>query len=276
MKKLLIDFHIHIPDFEVVYGLAANFPQNFPSEDSCQKFCEKYSKNPDALVSLMDKNGVDYSVVLAQEAPLTVGNMSNDNLATFCCGHPRLIPFCTLNPHIHSDMGKALMDLHVKYGFKGLKLYPTYYHFYPNDPVMYPLYSVAQELSLPVLFHTGSSFFKNARIKYGNPLYFDDIAVDFPDLKIIMAHGGIGPWYDEAATMVRIHPNVYIDISGLPPQKLLDYFPDLEKLSHKYIFGTDWPTVDVGKNIEKIRNMPISEIAIDRILGENACRVLGL
>ncbi len=141
---------------------------------------------------------------------------------------------------------------------------------------LYPLYAVAEKLEIPILFHTGSSVFKNSRIKYGNPIFYDDVAVDFPNLKIVMAHGGRGPWYDEAFVMARLHQNVYIDATGLPPQKLLTYFPDMERLAHKFIFGTDWPSVDVKKNIDLVRQLPITAQAIDQILGENAKQVLGL
>ncbi len=224
----------------------------------------------------MDQKGVDYSVVLAEIAPLTTGVVTNETVKVFCQGNPRLIPFCTLNPYLHPDMGKMLEDLYLNQGFRGLKLYPTYNYFYPNDNLLYPLYSVAERLGIPVLFHTGSSIFTNSRIKYGNPIFFDDVAIDFPNMKIIMAHGGRGPWYNEASTMVRLHKNVYIDVAGLPPEKLLAFFPDMARFAHKFIFGTDWPSSDAKKNIEIISNLDVSQEAIAKILGENARQLLEL
>ena len=91
-----------------------------------------------------------------------------------------------------------------------------------------------------------------------------------------MAHGGRGPWYNEAFTMVRLHKNVYIDVAGLPPKKLLEYFPDMERFAHKFVFGTDWPSVDIKRNIEAIEQLPISPSAIQKILGENAMEILAL
>ena len=117
----------------------------------------------------------------------------------------------------------------VEMGFKGLKLYPTYQHFFPNQNDVYPIYEKALELNIPVMFHTGSSIYKHSKLKYGDPLYLDEVAADFPDLKIVMAHSGRGFWYDKAFFISRIHKNLYMEISGLPPQKLLHYFPDLEK-----------------------------------------------
>lgn len=276
MGKTVIDFHVHLAEYEVYTESAyAWFTQAFASPDAYRDFSRQYQQ-VDHFLALMDENGVDYSVVLAEVAPLTTGIATNEMVADFCGGNPRLIPFCTFNPFTDFNMGEQLSKLVTQQGFKGVKLYPTYNYFYPNDSALYPLYAVAEKLEIPILFHTGSSVFKNSRIKYGNPIFYDDVAVDFPNLKIVMAHGGRGPWYDEAFVMARLHPNVYIDVTGLPPQKLLTYFPDLGRLAHKFIFGTDWPSVDVKKNIELVRQLPITAQAIDQILGENAKRILGL
>jgi predicted TIM-barrel fold metal-dependent hydrolase len=162
-------------------------------------------------------------------------------------------------------------------GFLGIKLYPTYQHYYVNEPRLYPLYAKAQDLGVPVLVHTGSSVFKGARIKYGDPLFLDDVAIDFPDLTILMAHSGRPFWYDHAFWMARQHENVYLEISGLPAKNLLNYFPKLESLAHKVVYGSDWPgNPFIDRNIEAVRKLPISEETKTKILGENAARILGL
>ena len=130
---------------------------------------------------------------------------------------------------------------------------------------------------MPVMMHTGSSIFRGARLKYGDPLCLDDVCVDFPDLTVIMAHSGRGFWYDRAFFLSRLHRNLYMEISGLPPQRLLEYFPELERNADKIIFGSDWPGMPhVGRNIELIRKLPLREDTIDKILGGNAARILGL
>lgn len=132
---------------------------------------------------------------------------------------------------------------------------------------MYKLYEKAQELKIPVVFHTGSSVFKNAKLKYGDPLYLDDVAVDFPDLTIVQAHGGRGFWYDTAFFLAKHHKNVYIDIAGLPPQNLLRYFPGLEKIADKVVFGSDWPGVpSIRKNIEALMSLSLKEETKPRYL----------
>lgn len=160
-------------------------------------------------------------------------------------------------------------------GFKGLKLYPTYQGFYADDSIVYPLYAKAQELGIPVMIHTGSSIFKGARLKYGDPLWLDDVAVDFPDLPLIQVHSGRGFWYGRAFFLARLHRNVHMEIAGLPPQKLLEYFPELDRNADKIVFGSDWPGLrSIAGNIKAIRSLPISEETKTKILGGNAERLL--
>ena len=273
---LVIDFHIHLikytPPSESLTKLMHN---TFGTEAKYQEF-EDHFANPANFAQMLRDSGVDHGIILAEYAPLTTGYATHEDVAKFCEGHKELIPFCTINPFIDSDPVALLKDLCTNMGFKGLKLYPTYNHFYPNEAKMYPIYAAAQDLGIPVLFHTGSSVFKNSRMKYGNPILYDDVAVDFPDLKIVMAHGGRGPWYEEAMTMVRLHKNVYVDLTGLPVRKLPQYFPDLDRFSHKFVFGTDWPQVVIKDSIEKYSHIGLSEESKKRILGENAAKLLNL
>jgi predicted TIM-barrel fold metal-dependent hydrolase len=141
---------------------------------------------------------------------------------------------------------------------------------------MYPVYAKAQELAIPIIFHIGSSIFKGTRMKYCAPIYLDDVAVDFPELKIVMAHSGRGFWYDECFFLSRLHKNIYMDITGLPPRNLLNYFPELDKNRGKVIFGSDWPAmpVDIGENIEIIKSLPLSDKSIEAIFWSTAHNIL--
>jgi len=272
----VVDFHVHLAKYESFCADAYNFFAGaFPSATEYDNFCRTYS-DPDAFLQLLEQKGVDYAVVLAELSPASTGICTNESVAAFCRVSPKLIPFCTLNPYLNRDMAGSLEDLCLNQGFKGLKLLPSYNYYYPNDSMMYPVYADAERLGIPVLFHTGSSIFTGHRLKYARPIYLDDLAVDFPDLTIVMAHGGRGIWYDEALSLVRLHEHVYIDISGLPPKKLPDYFPDMERFAHKFLFGTDWPSVDMQKNIQLINSLNMTPEATVQILGENARQILGL
>ena len=116
------------------------------------------------------------------------------------------------------------------------------------------------------------------RIKYCDPIHLDDVAVDFPDLTIVMAHGGRGFWYEVCAFLASHKPNVYIDVTGLVPGKLLEHFPDLERMAAKVVFGTDWPAMpkSVKLNADAIAALGLSDAALRRILRENAARILGI
>jgi uncharacterized protein len=251
------------------------FFQNVRPGDDWQEFQDKYH-DPDRFVAYLHTNGVDYGVVLAELCPATTGVCHNESVIKFCAGQSSLIPFASINPFMVPSAKQELKRL-ANSGFRGLKLYPTYQQFYPNDSLLYPLYAEAESLQIPIMFHTGSSVFKGSRLKYGDPIYLDDVAVDFPDLRIILAHGGRGFWYQSAFFLAKLHKNVYIEVAGLPPQKLLEYFPELERAADKVLFGTDWPGIQSIKgNIDAIRALPLTKDAKEKILGQNAAKLLGL
>jgi predicted TIM-barrel fold metal-dependent hydrolase len=269
----IVDVHCHTaytdttPESFVAF-MAANVGRDV------EAFVREFSR-PERFLELLDANGVDYACVLAEIVPITSGVSRNEYVRDFCRASPRLLPIATVNPYLHDRPAKLLERLVRQEGFRGLKLYPTYGYFYPNDRLLYPVYAAAQELGIPVQVHTGSSVFRGSRLKYGDPLFLDDVAVDFPDLSILLTHGGRPFWYAEAFALCRLHRNVYIDLAGLPPRKLLAYFPELPRLPRKLVFGSDWPGLPgtIASNIAGIRALPIAEEAKAAILGETAARL---
>jgi len=271
----IIDFHLHAAQPEHYHPWVVEWMQTFVDEDFLKHIRDLLT--PEGVQQVLRESGVDYAVVLAEISPITTGVTTNEYVAEFCQGVDCLIPFANINPFMVARPAQELERCVHELGFRGLKLLPTYQLFYPNDNNLYPVYAKAEELGIPVMFHTGSSLFRGSRLKYGDPLYLDDVAVDFPNLVIVQAHSGRGFWYDRAAFLARLHSNVYMEVAGLPPHKLLDYFPELERLADKVIFGSDWPGVpSIGANIEAIRALPLSEETKVKILGENAARILGI
>jgi len=270
----VIDFHLHIVDPENLRPWAKEYLQTYSGEE--MEYLEQIMRHPKLLVEMLHENGVDYGVVLTEISPITTGVISNEAVAEFCKAHEALIPFANVNPFMVANPAQELERCVLEMGFKGLKLYPTYQGFYANDNMIYPIYAKAEELRIPVMIHTGSSIFQGARLKYGDPLWMDDVAVDFPDLTLIQVHSGRGLWYRRAFFLARLHHNVHMEIAGLPPRKLLEYFPDLAKNADKIIFGSDWPGLrSIKANIEAIRSLPLSEETKAKILGKNAARILG-
>ncbi|HJV67336.1 MAG TPA: amidohydrolase family protein [Geomonas sp.] len=275
-RPLRVDFHVHLALYDaymhpwVSQWIASSQPAGF------DEYLARYT-DPGAFEELLDAEGIDYACVLAELSPITTGVCSNEAVRDFCRDRSRLIPFCDLNPSLHTDLPAALRRKVEEEGFRGLKLYPTYHHYYLNDPRLYPLYQAAQELGIPVLIHTGSSVFKGARLKYGDPLHLDDVAVDFPELNLVMAHSGRGFWYDRAFFLSKLHPNLYMELSGLPPAKLMTYFPELPRNTGKIIFGSDWPAVpQIRRNMDAIGELPVTPEGLAAMLGGNAARILKL
>lgn len=232
--------------------------------------------DPMHLRRLLDAQGIDHAVLLAEEAPATSGMITNEEVQDYVAGIPGLHFFASINPLLEADPRQKLEILLARGPVAGIKFMPTYMYFYPADRRLYPLYGLAQELGLPCTFHTGLSRIPKTRLKYGDPLLLDDVACDFPDLPILLAHAGRGVWYAEAAMMATLHENVYLEISGLPPRNLPGYFPRLDRIAHKIVFGSDWPGLSsIAANVEAIREV-FSPANARTVLWGNAARLLRL
>ena len=224
-------------------------------------------------------------VVFTVEETLTGRpHATNHQIAQFAADNADIaIAFCSINPH----RGKAGVDearrLVASGAVRGLKLHPPVQEFVPNDRVAYPLYEVFAEAKLPVLFHTGHSGIGTGmrggggiRLKYGNPLPIDDVAVDFPDMPIIMAHPSF-PWQDEAISICMHKPQVYIDLSGWSPKyfspTLVQYANTV--LKHKVLFGSDYPWITPDKWMADFQAIAIRDEVRPLIMKENAAKLFG-
>lgn len=232
---------------------------------------------PESFLGYLDQEGVDYCAFLAEYSPETTGIIPSEFIAGFCRSSDRLIPIGSVDLGSAEDAASQTERCVKELGCRGLKLLPSYGHFYPDDPRILPAYEVARDLGIPVMFHTGTSLFPGSRIRYANPLLLDDVAEDFPDLTIVMCHGGRPFWYKESEWMLARHRNCHIDVTGIPPKQLPEIFPKLEKFSDRFVFGSDWPNIpSIGRQVEAIRELPLSTSVIGRLLWEIGARMLGL
>ncbi|HEX2174261.1 MAG TPA: amidohydrolase family protein [Dehalococcoidia bacterium] len=262
----VIDFHMHPAHYDAPTPAFLRWLEEQRGEP-VDRFVARYG-SPEAVVELLGHGGCRCSI-------LTPGLVSNEYIARFCAASDRLIPFCSLNPYLTGQPGRELRRLVNEEGFRGLKLYPTYQYFFPNDHLLYPNYDAAQDLGIPVMFHTGSSVFPGSRLKYGDPIHLDDVAVDFSEMPIVLAQGGRPFWTEQAAFLARLHRNVYLEISGIPPARLMNWFPELDQIGNKSIYGTDWPGVPtIVENVQAIRDVPISERSKEAILSDTAAKLL--
>ncbi len=282
---MLIDFHVHVSRSEHERPWVLEFIESQYEGGDLWAEVDRVL-TPATIRPFLQEHGIDWAVALAEDSPATVGTTPHEYVADLCARanalpdpahgpRGRLIPFASLNPFTVNDLALELERLVKEHGFRGFKVYPVYQHHYVNDIRMYPLYAKAQTLGVPMLVHTGSSVFKGARIKYGDPLHLDDVATDFPDLTILMAHSGRPFWYPQAFWMARQHRNVYLEVSGLPGKKLLEYFPELERLADKVVYGSDWPgNPYLRRNVDAILALPLRDATKEKILWKNAAKIL--
>jgi uncharacterized protein len=211
--------------------------------------------------------------------------VSNDAVIDFASKNADIaLAFASIDPHRGSEAVAEARRLVAGGGIRGLKLHPPIQQFTPNDRMAYPLYEVFAEARLPVLFHTGHSGIGTGmpggggvRLKYGNPMPIDDVAVDFPDMPIILAHPSF-PWQDEAISICLHKPQVYIDLSGWSPKyfspTLVQYANTL--LKTKVLFGSDYPLLTPDRWLSDFEKIAIRDEVRPLILKENAVRLFGL
>jgi predicted TIM-barrel fold metal-dependent hydrolase len=239
-----------------------------------------YGRSAKAFLGYLDRCGVDRVVLVNYVAPDVIGFTAEVNqfVADYVKEDPkRLIPCGSVHPR-HTNNILADVEQILRIGIRMIKIHPPHQLLFPNDYLhgvteLEIIYRAAEANGVPVMFHTGTSVFPGARNKYGDPIYVDDVAVDFPNLRILLAHGGRPLWMDTAFFLIRRHPNVYLDISGIPPKRLLEYFPRLDEIARKTLFGTDWPgpgVPDINQNLEQFKALPMSEEMKKQILEKTA------
>lgn len=235
-------------------------------------------EDPAFAADVLRAEGVARAVVLPEHCPETSGNVRTETVLSFCAAVPDFyIPFASINPNLDADPAN-LLRRYIDQGARGLKIYPSYQFFHPDEERVYPLYELCERSAVPLLVHVGSSVIPGTRLEFCHPRHLEPVARDFPGLPVVMAHGGRGHWYDECARLTATLPNVYIDVTGLVPSRLLDHFPDLPALADQVVFGSDWPAMpkSVAHNVAAIRGLGLDDDAVDRILRRNAARLLGL
>jgi len=243
------------------------------------------SRDPKALAEYYRSRKIAFVIFAVDEKLTGRPRVTNEEVIQFAADNADVaIPFCSIDPHRGQDgVWEARRFVSQKL-VKGLKLHPPIQQFSPDDKLAYPLYEVFAEAKLPVVFHTGHSGIGTGmpggggvRLKYGNPMPIDDVAVDFPGMPIIMAHPSF-PWQDEAISICLHKPNVYIDLSGWSPK----YFsPTLvqyanSRLQKKVLFGSDYPFITPDRWIADFEKIGIRDEVRPLILKENAVKLLGL
>ncbi len=275
----ITDVHVHLEPYENLKPTVfETMRRTMPDFDAMAQ----RMRDPRHLLQHLDEAGVERACLINYAAPevMGLGLDVNAYVSKYASEDPkRLLAFGGIHPNLTKDARGDVEQLASKYELRGLKIHPPHQLFAPNAyvdgkmPNLWTLYRTAERIHLPVMVHTGSSVFPGARSKFGDPLALDDVATDFPDLTIIMAHGGRPMWTETAFYLVRAHPNIYLDTSSIPPKRLLEWFPQIEKIADRVLFGSDWPgpgIPGIREELDGMRNLPLSDLFKEKFFVSNA------
>jgi predicted TIM-barrel fold metal-dependent hydrolase len=237
---------------------------------------------PAELDAYFAAEGADHVLLFSEYSPKSTGIQPIEDVLPVVAHNPvRFRAVANINPHLHYPV-KAELARQVGLGAVACKSHPVHGGFEPADRMLYPAYAFCEERGLPVIVHCGTSTFAGSVNAYGEPALLDAVFRDFPDLTVILAHGGRGWWYDQAAFLALMRPNTWLEVSGLPPARLPDYYGrSLARLARKMVFGTDWPGVPgVQRNATAVQKVLLaagcSQDDVGLALGGNAASVFQL
>lgn len=271
----VFDVHVHVQPWEMVKPEVLSM-----IDDPSHANAKEALSSPDRLLRHLDDNGVERICCINYVSPDVMGftREVNDWIAAFTRGHrDRLIAVGSVNPLHEIDVRSEIRRV-LDLGIGMIKIHPPHQLFAPNGYrselwQLAEIYRECEERRVPVMFHTGTSIFPKARNVFADPMPIDDVAIDFPQLPIILAHAGRPMYTETAMFLARRHPNVHVDLSGIPPKSLLRYLPRLDVLADKALWGTDWPSPGVTsmkKNIDEFLALGLGEEIERKILWDNA------
>jgi len=283
---MVVDCHVHMNPFWLADDAAVEtFRAHQPAFEDAWEMAEE----PERFLGYLDEQGVDRAVAINYVSPDIVGYPSevNEYAAEFRATDPdRLravggIDLAGDASDVHERLDRSLEDL----ALDGIKIHPPHQDVRPNayrDPpvgtgndALAAVYRRCEEADVPVVIHTGTSMFPGARNVHADPMFVDDVCLDF-DCDVVVCHGGRPLYYETAFSLYRRHDDIYFDVSSIPPATLLEKFPRLEAIAGKTMFGSDWPAPmipPIAENVDAIRNLALSGAAVDAILGEVAQEV---
>jgi predicted TIM-barrel fold metal-dependent hydrolase len=237
--------------------------------------------DPRAFRRHLADQGVDVALLMAEYSPRVTGIQAVEDLLQLVPPDndgPAVRVIANVNPHYHFPVA-AEVQRQLALGAVALKIHPVHAGIAANDREFYPAYEICRAVGVPVVVHCGTSTFPGAKNTFGDPVQVDDVVRDFPGLDLVLAHGGRGWWYDAAAFLALAHEHVWIELSGLPPRRLPDYYArtNWNRLVRKMIFGTDWPGIPgIAANARAVAALCPDDDTRRLVLAGNAARVYHL
>ncbi|HEX5358357.1 MAG TPA: amidohydrolase family protein [Candidatus Nitrosotalea sp.] len=262
---MIIDCHTHLNQYESLEKISS-------LEDRVEKL----------LVTMMSHN-VDYALILSSYI-VNEKRPSTKALIEAVKGHDTLGIIAGYSIDNHTDEDLKNYRTWIKDGLvKGLKIYSGYEHYYPYDQKYRKAYDLCIEFDVPVMIHTGDTFSEKGKLRYSHPLNIDELAVDNPELKIVMCHLG-NPWIEDCQEIVYKNDNVYADMSGLAVGRFDHFFEKImvEKVAElinyagepRYLlYGTDWPISDMDSYLNFVAKLKLKPKFREELMFKNAKRL---
>ncbi|HET9860073.1 MAG TPA: amidohydrolase family protein [Nocardioidaceae bacterium] len=275
--NILVDAHVHVPVLDTLRPAWLEWARDFGAPGLLEDVWDPAGvPRPDRLDTLFEAQGVDVALLFCEYSPKATGIQAFDDLLPIVEHNPRRFrPVANVNPHLHfpiADEVTRQLDL----GAAALKLHPVHGGFRCDDKALYPAYQVLAERGVPLVVHCGTSSFPGAMNELADPQLLVPVVRDFPTLDVVLAHGGRGWWYDAAAFLALSNDTVWIELSGLPPKRLPEYYAryDLGRLARRWIFATDWPGVPgTAQNARAVAGLGLPDDVVTAVLGGNALSV---
>jgi predicted TIM-barrel fold metal-dependent hydrolase len=275
---LVFDAHIHVGPYDQLKEGARRVMLGWRED---LDLLGKVIRSADELLKTMDAEGISRAALINSVAPEVIGitDAVNPWIARYVEGHrDRLVPVGGIHPRHSRDVAGDMKRLLDVYRLGAIKLHPPHMELAANAyrtdcPSLADVYRLAGEAKRPVFIHTGTSNFPGARNVYADPMACDDVAVDFPLTTIVLCHAGRPLWYDTAFFLLRRHSNVLLDISSIPPRRLLEVLPRISEVADRVLWGTDWPSKGARSmrgNVEDFLTLALSDAVKRKILFDNA------
>jgi len=276
----LVDVHLHPARLPTVRPAWRQWADDFGDGDALRHVYDPGGTViPAAFDGYLAAEGVDVALLLCEYSPKTTGIQPIEDFLPLTAHNPgRMKVIANINPHLHFPVDEEL-ERQLGLGAIALKIHPVHAGAAVNDRALYPAYDICQSAGIPVVVHCGTSSFPGSANALADPVLLDDVLRDFRQLDVVLAHGGRGWWYDAAAFLALTSERVWIELSGLPPSRLRDYYSRHHwgRLSRRMIFGTDWPGVPgIARNARAVAALCPDEDTAGLVLAGNAARVYNL
>ncbi|HTU07795.1 MAG TPA: amidohydrolase family protein, partial [Trebonia sp.] len=242
----LVDVHLHAASLSTLKAGWMEWAQGFGDAAVLARVYDPEGRVvPAAFDAYLAAEGVDIALLFSEYSPKVTGMQVIEDMLPVARHNPdRIKVVANVNPHLHYPVEEEVRR-QLGLGAVALKIHPVHAGFAANDHAMYPAYEACQAAGVPLVVHCGTSTFPGASNKFADPVNLDDVLRDFRELTVVLAHGGRGWWYDAAAFMALASDRVWIELSGLPPSRLREYYAkhNWRRLTKRMIFATDWPGV---------------------------------